>query len=224
MARTQDDEGEGDFNERRERLKALMALDSEQEKRVRKLMDTGRRYEGMEVEITGKHPSKGKWGVVTGDHDSPARAKRLAQLDSKASMKRKGRDQKVILPPWDPAGILVSVRLDSGQSANNVLESVPVECLVHRQCVFSLLSSPADSKLLKDARSAFERLLSAGVQGWGTTASATTTPSPPFSGCQGPSSTSAHSNAASTVRPRVDRSCSSPDRSTGRQVVQREHL
>lgn len=86
------------------------------------LMRTGRRYEGLEVQVMGSralkggNPLKGLRGVVVGDHDSEERVKRLEK------MRHHGRE------PWDDqTGIVVSVM----QQGKATADSVPVERLFH---------------------------------------------------------------------------------------------
>jgi hypothetical protein len=76
-----------------------------------KVMNTGRRYEGIPVLVAGKGLHKGFQGTIIGDHDNAARARRLA------NRRRKGEDS------WhdeDQDGIVVTVRSDTGPSTVNV--------------------------------------------------------------------------------------------------------
>ncbi|KAJ7431133.1 hypothetical protein B0H11DRAFT_1942027 [Mycena galericulata] len=105
-------------------IKGIQQRDREADDRARRLMNTGKRYEGREVEVVGKHPDKGTWGTVVGDHDSEARAKRMkAWTSANPDKDVYGRRW------WDSRGILVSIRTHTG----SMIQDIPVENLVMRR-------------------------------------------------------------------------------------------
>jgi hypothetical protein len=76
-----------------------------------KIMNTGRRYEGMPVLVAGKGMHKGFQGTVISDHDNAARVRRLAKK------RRKGEDS------WhdeDQDGIVVTIKSEMGHSTVDV--------------------------------------------------------------------------------------------------------
>ncbi|KAJ7434010.1 hypothetical protein B0H11DRAFT_1938925 [Mycena galericulata] len=110
-------------------IKGIQQRDREADDRARRLMNTGKRYEGREVEVVGKHPDKGTWGTVVGDHDSEARAKRMKAWTSA------NPDKDVYARRWwDSRGILVSIRTHKG----SIIQDIPVENLVMRRHDLSL--------------------------------------------------------------------------------------
>ncbi|KAJ7501866.1 hypothetical protein B0H11DRAFT_2224228 [Mycena galericulata] len=105
-------------------IKGIQERDREADARARRLMNTGKRYEGREVEVIGKHPDKGTWGTVVGDHDSEARARRMkAWTSANPDKDVYGRRW------WDSRGILVSIRTHTG----SMIQDIPVENLVMRR-------------------------------------------------------------------------------------------
>ncbi|KAJ7469267.1 hypothetical protein B0H11DRAFT_1920502 [Mycena galericulata] len=114
-------------------IKGIQQRDREADDRARRLMNTGKRYEGREVEVVGKHPDKGTWGTVVGDHDSEARAKRMKAWTSA------NPDKDVYARRWwDSRGILVSIRTHKG----SIIQDIPVENLVMRRHDLSLKPVP----------------------------------------------------------------------------------
>jgi hypothetical protein len=81
---------------------------------------TSNRFVGIPVAVVFKHPLKGMWGIVVGDHDSPERRQRL-DMETKA-----GRKHRID----DTAGILVTIRQNAG---NKIEDNIPIENLLHRK-------------------------------------------------------------------------------------------
>ncbi|KAJ7444055.1 hypothetical protein B0H11DRAFT_1931229 [Mycena galericulata] len=105
-------------------IKGIQERDREADARARRLMNTGKQYEGREVEVVGKHPDKGTWGTVVGDHDSEARAQRMkAWMSANPDKDVYGRRW------WDSRGILVSIRTHTGL----MIQDIPVNNLVMRR-------------------------------------------------------------------------------------------
>ncbi|KAJ7153706.1 hypothetical protein C8R46DRAFT_1228005 [Mycena filopes] len=80
-----------------------------------KLAYTGKRFEGIEVQVAFTHRYKGFRGIVVGDHDSEERVKRLGRK------RTKGRDRH------DLGGIVVTIR---GNASNTQVEA-EIEFVVH---------------------------------------------------------------------------------------------
>ncbi|KAJ7439183.1 hypothetical protein B0H11DRAFT_1934776 [Mycena galericulata] len=105
-------------------IKGIQERDREADARACRLMNTGKRYEGREVEVIGKDPDKGTWGTVVGDHDSEARAQCMkAWTSANPDKDVYGRCW------WDSWGILVSIRTHTG----SMIQDIPVENLVMRR-------------------------------------------------------------------------------------------
>jgi hypothetical protein len=83
-----------------------------------KLMNTGRRYEGIRVQVAGKGVHKGFRGTIIGDHDNEARVRWLAKKRVKAEDFWHDEDQE---------GILVTIKNEMGHST----VIVPVDKCIH---------------------------------------------------------------------------------------------
>ncbi|KAJ7201015.1 hypothetical protein GGX14DRAFT_571588 [Mycena pura] len=106
-------------------LRRLVLEEREVEKRQWASMwaESGRRYEGIEVQVAFHGPHKGTRGIVVGDHDTAERAARVAAA--------KARSRKYLAKQIDvmqeARGIMVTVR----KEASNELFEMKIERLLH---------------------------------------------------------------------------------------------
>ena len=100
-------------------ISAAQELSKQDGEKLLKLMHTGQRFVGIEVQVVGKSIHKNLRGVVVGDHDSEIRAKRLGR--------RRGNR-------FDYTGIIVTIQ----KEMSKVFVDVPIEQVHHLQYVFTV--------------------------------------------------------------------------------------